>query len=362
MADETNLYVWHDGEVRYVSPWNGISGGTLGSLQTARASADGTHLAFVSAAKLTGYDNAGVNEVYVYDAPRQSLACASCPADGHAPMGPASLPDGDFEMAALIEPMSYSRSVTDDGRSVFFSTFDQVSPADTNRAADTYEYVDGKAQLLSAGKGSSNSYFADASADGRDVFFVTREQLVATDRDQSMDLYDARRGGRLAAEPPSGGSCAGDDCRGPSPALEMPPTPGSDADAPGGNLPDAAPAKELRVRAPARKSLDRAARAGTLSLDLRGERRCGRSRAGGCEDRRQSRDRRRRIEAVGGRQVGAKHPEDRERRQASLARGRGLKVAVEVRLAGSDAVSSMTITLKAKAPAAGRSRVTGRDR
>ena len=54
--------------------------------------------------------------------------------------------------------------------------------------------------LISDGSGASNSYFADASASGNDVFFETGTSLVGQDEDSYDDLYDARVGGGFASQ------------------------------------------------------------------------------------------------------------------------------------------------------------------
>jgi hypothetical protein len=60
---------------------------------------------------------------------------------------------------------------------------------------------------------------------GKNVFFTTRDRLVATDKDQLMDLYDAREGGGFPGEsdmPPL--PCQGEGCQPASPAPpELPP-------------------------------------------------------------------------------------------------------------------------------------------
>ena len=56
--------------------------------------------------------------------------------------------------------------------------------------------------LISTGKDDYPSFFADASANGDDVFFFTREGLVGQDKDELLDVYDARVGGGIAAQNP----------------------------------------------------------------------------------------------------------------------------------------------------------------
>jgi hypothetical protein len=71
-------------------------------------------------------------------------------------------------------------------------------------------------QLISPGKGHHNATLADVSADGSDVFFTTDEQLVGQDRDDQLDMYDARIGGGIAAQSSRGDEiapCGGTECR-----------------------------------------------------------------------------------------------------------------------------------------------------
>jgi hypothetical protein len=57
--------------------------------------------------------------------------------------------------------------------------------------------------------------FADANAaTGSDVFLVTRQRLVSSDRDNLIDLYDARVGGGFPDSPPVPTPCIADECQG----------------------------------------------------------------------------------------------------------------------------------------------------
>jgi hypothetical protein len=110
-----------------------------------------------------------------------------------------------------------TNALSDDGRYVFFSTAEPLLPEDANGKSDAYMFdaESGLARLLSSGHSTSDSYFMDASRDGRDAFFLTRERLVGWDVDTAYDLYDARVGGGfpepLRPPPP----CSGDACQGP---------------------------------------------------------------------------------------------------------------------------------------------------
>ena len=80
-----------------------------------------------------------------------------------------------------------------DGSRVFFSTTGSLVSADTDSSQDIYERSGGVTTLISRGQINGNGGFGvsfqDASADGSRVLFNTQEQLVATDTDGSLDIY-----------------------------------------------------------------------------------------------------------------------------------------------------------------------------
>jgi hypothetical protein len=105
--------------------------------------------------------------------------------------------------------------LSNDGK-VFFTSREALVPQDTNGVADVYEYDGpaGRLSLVTSGKGSEPMEFADASADGSDVFFLTRARLVPSDTDEFVDLYDARVGGGFdEPEPSPAAPCAGETCQ-----------------------------------------------------------------------------------------------------------------------------------------------------
>jgi hypothetical protein len=85
-----------------------------------------------------------------------------------------------------------------DGTRVFFVTFEQLVPGDTDSAMDVYERSGGVTTLVSGGQINGNGNFAagyvGASADGTRVFFISPEPLVASDTDAQSDVYE-RSGG-----------------------------------------------------------------------------------------------------------------------------------------------------------------------
>jgi hypothetical protein len=84
--------------------------------------------------------------------------------------------------------------------------------------------------LISTGKDDYPSFFADASQSGNDVFFFTRQGLVGQDKDELLDVYDARVGGGLASQSPVVPvPCESTDaCHGPIPAPPLESSPSSE--------------------------------------------------------------------------------------------------------------------------------------
>jgi DNA-binding beta-propeller fold protein YncE len=179
-------------------------------------------------------NSSNCSEIYLYRADgstptKPDLICASCNPTGAPATASAWIQRSPTSGTGSAVPTSHlSHALASDGRRVFFSTAEQLVPGDTNGAEDVYEYdtLTEEPRLLSSGESDSPSYFADASADGSDVFFLTREQLSGWDVDGNYDLYDARAGGGLPEPPPPPPSCLGDACQ-PVPAQLDDPTPAS---------------------------------------------------------------------------------------------------------------------------------------
>jgi sugar lactone lactonase YvrE len=216
-----------DGSTAYfLSPYNLADGATGGGLYVVRngelsfvgkvvqgpnafGSPDGRFFVFASSDRVTGYDNEnpachpnqllsffveGVcSEVFRYDAETKKLDCLSCLANPagsrHSHLGWPDRTVSDYG----------PRGVLNDGR-VFFSTGESLVAGDVNGRQDVYVWRDGVARLISDGRAAADATFADASADGRDVFFTTSARLAGSDTDDEVDLYDARQGGGLSAQ------------------------------------------------------------------------------------------------------------------------------------------------------------------
>lgn len=222
------------------------------TMSQAYVTPDGEHLAFMSVNPLTGYDNidqrtgGADHEVYEYDAETGGLVCASCDVGDVPPLGSA------FIGARLDERASTAfhqpRSLSDDGRRLFFSSPDPLVPGLQGRSDKIFEYENGTVQLISGSEAGGEAVFLDAGASGDDVFFATRERLAATDGDELLTVYDARVDGGLSV-PIAPTPCQGSACQepyGPSPSSSAPI---SATFAGQGNLsPPPAPAKLTRAQ------------------------------------------------------------------------------------------------------------------
>jgi DNA-binding beta-propeller fold protein YncE len=266
--EANNLYAWHGGETRFIATLGSDASdwGANPSTQSARVSPDGRHLAFISTAPITGYDNLRAKssdesgcqlsklglddlvgsskcaEVFIYDFEGGELSCASCDPSNARPLGPSRVP-------TWSTPYQQPRFLSDDGSRLFFDTLDSLDPRDTNGKRDVYEFERAGAGscsadsstfvaasggclfLISSGESNDDSYFLDASANGEGSFFGTRQRLLFSDEDERFDIYDARVGGVLPPTPKP--PCEGQSCPNGGSAAAPIPLPGTSAGGPG---------------------------------------------------------------------------------------------------------------------------------
>jgi hypothetical protein len=248
-----NIFLWRDGSpgLSYVGTVPGVSvrydtpGQVAFSPLESRVSPDGSRLLFASGSGqgLTGYDQgpcetqgpeADCQELYVYDRDASSrtsaqLICVSCNPTGAPAVSEASVHVRDSTGGATTTQRITS-ALSSDGHYAFFSSGDPLVASDTNGRSDAYEFdlTTGQVHLLSSGESPGDSFFLEASGDGHDVFFATREALSGWDQATANDLYDARIGGGFPEPPPLAASCQGDACQPPPVALNDP-TPASAA-------------------------------------------------------------------------------------------------------------------------------------
>ena len=280
-----NLYVWHRGTTTFIgSLLNTDNELTIGEKfgdwkpsstdRLAQVTPDGTYLAFMSQAPMTGYDNTfrsggscpssatgSCYEVFEYDADSARLSCASCNPTGLRPLGSSNLSlingeNGGKGFPPFPQPGNLS---ADGGGRLFFESQDVLSPRDINgRAGDVYEWepngvgscgrASGCVFLISNGRSQDDSSFVDSSDTGNDAFIVTRAQLLAQDGNEQLDLYDARVNGRI--EETVKAPCDGEACKGtPNPGAASSASSGSSAfNGPGNSVPVIVPKPVVRAR------------------------------------------------------------------------------------------------------------------
>jgi hypothetical protein len=226
-----NIYVWRAATeaVHHVATLE-----SLGQASRINVSPDGAHMAFLTTTRLGAYENAGHSEMYSYDPASRHLVCVSCHPDGTPPSSNVQASQNGLFMA-------------DDGRA-FFSTADALVPRDANGISDVYEYVDGRAQLITTGTGDDAGIkgreigLVGVSGDGVDAFISTYQTLVPQDENGPfLKFYVARTNGGFTFNPPPTPCAAADECHGVSSSPPSAPQIGSGAElGGGGNLQPAA--------------------------------------------------------------------------------------------------------------------------
>ena len=230
---QTALYRWQEGGTfAYLGRFDSASLAQLNTprtewqfvtaSRTSRVSPDGRSVlfmtrsddGFVGVGGFSGYEHESLRQLYLYSADSRRLVCVSCNPRARAATGDA-LTDFKAAVSATVHTQHLSHALSDDGRRVFFSSPEALVAEDSNGRWDAYEYdvPSGRLHLISSGKDPADSYFIEATANGDDVFFATRERLVGWDIDLSYDLYDARVGGGFPEPVPAAQGCAGEACR-----------------------------------------------------------------------------------------------------------------------------------------------------
>jgi hypothetical protein len=242
-ATGSGLFLWDEGTVTEVAagPAAAAPGDYPPATGTARVSADGGVLAFLSTEALGEVDNTDQAtdlpdaEAYLYEAGSGRLICASCNPTGERPLGPSTIPGATANGSGPDATHLYKpRALAAGGRRLFFDSTDRLVPRDSSAAEDVYEWeaggegscrqAGGCVALISSGRSAAPSEFIDASADGTDVYFLTADSLAASDPG-SVDLYDAREGGGYPVPTPPI-PCEGDACQ-PLPSPPEDPQPGT---------------------------------------------------------------------------------------------------------------------------------------
>jgi DNA-binding beta-propeller fold protein YncE len=233
-----NLYLAEPGgtgvRIRFIATIDPLedtqSGATPGvytpqAFRETAASADGSLLAFRDVLNaVPGRRTGGFSQVFVYDAERGELSCASCPGDGGPAAGPANTAFHNF-FANGRGP--HFRGVSSEG-SVFLESPTALVGQDADGVGDVYEWRGGTLALVSAGTGVEDSKIAGASTDGSTVFFASADSLVPGAQAGIPHIYAARVG-PASERPTPTPPCSGEDCRGPTSGRPATPGPGTTA-------------------------------------------------------------------------------------------------------------------------------------
>lgn len=200
---------------------------------------DGRYFVFVTHAQLTPDDENEAADIYRYDTQTGSLERISVGHRGE---------DGDGNgggQAAVLNGLTSttwslpaadklaedsSRSISDDGQTILVATARPLQAGDENGKADLYEWHQGEVTMVSGGRAANDIQDPILSSSGRDIVFVTEQELVPEDRDGLADVYDARIGGGLPLPPPPPPACeGGESCRGAPGPEPQPPALGSNS-------------------------------------------------------------------------------------------------------------------------------------
>jgi hypothetical protein len=207
----------------------------------AQITPEGRYLVFTSAAVLTPDDTSTVAQAFRYDSRtgeliRVSIGQEGFNSDGNTNSDPATL-------APLVEGGALRRGTTisADGSYVAFQSNDALTPQVDGAIDNTYLWHDGEVSLISDGIDTNqNAGLIGIDVDGEDVFFTTADQLVRQDRDDAVDVYDARIDGGFPA-PAAPSPCEGEGCLGAAAAAPAVSSPATATFAGPGNQPTPAP-------------------------------------------------------------------------------------------------------------------------
>lgn len=222
VAGNRNLYVYRDGHPYFVAS---LQGGQ--PIQRINVSFDGRWMAMLTPSQLTAYNNASFAEMYRFNVETRNLICVSCRPDGALPTSNVLASFNGYFMA-------------NDGRT-FFSTEEPLVDRDADGVSDTYEYVQGRPQLISNGAEDSQQAahpeqykpigLVAVTADGQNVFFSTYTTLVGQDENGPFfKIYDARVNGGFPYQRPAAPCAAADECHGEGSPVPAAPVIGSSAD------------------------------------------------------------------------------------------------------------------------------------
>ncbi len=213
-----------------------ISGPSGMHYAASRVSPDGNYLLFATNLKVRESDgeeyenrdqitNEPDYESYEYSLASAGLTCVSCTPDRAERPIEHGL-HGSLGGFQTNENGYLQRNLSDDG-TVFFDSVDPLVSRAANKTVNVYQWQPeevegcepvlgkpgvGSVCLLDSGTDPNASYFADAGANGENVYITTQQQLAPQDQDGLRDVYDVRIDGGILAQTLS--RCAEEKCQG----------------------------------------------------------------------------------------------------------------------------------------------------
>jgi len=199
-AEETVLVSAGDGSCAIGGCGNGAEAATFWGIDKA-----GSVAVFKTAEILSSQDVDSSGDFYERDLDAETTELVSV--EGTCP---ENLPSGQ-----TCNP-SFG-GVSPDGSRVFFETNERLSVQDTDSAQDVYAWSAGSSPVVVSigpvgGNGPGISRYKGSSPDGKAVYFLTDEKLVAADTDGAQDVYGNKEGGTTLVS-------AGEEGRGNGPGL-----------------------------------------------------------------------------------------------------------------------------------------------
>jgi len=193
-----------------------------------RGTEDGSFITFLTPGRLTADDpDAASLDIYGYDAEADRLTRLSAPENPAATTyscgsgqqcfaGTGSDSGGGSRGATPNPKLAVVTEPAAGERVAFFQSAARLVAEDQNDVHDVYQWRDGDLSLVTTGAPNAlDAVYGGNSADGRNVYFATREALTWQDVDVVNDIYTARVGGGIP-EPPATPVCAvlDDACQG----------------------------------------------------------------------------------------------------------------------------------------------------
>jgi parallel beta helix pectate lyase-like protein len=184
-----DIYQRSNGSTTLVSI--GPSGGNSSSYpaRIAGTSTTGTNVLFETEESLVTADSDGACAAH----PELGLPTDQC-TDMYARLGAATTLMTTGAIGGNASADAAFVAASPNGGRVFFTTNERLTSDDTDSRYDLYQRLNGVTTLLSTGPAGGNGDFdvgeTLVTSSGGRVFFETREPLVSTDTDTSLDVYN----------------------------------------------------------------------------------------------------------------------------------------------------------------------------